>query len=83
MAVQLGWQFAEKRPTELVSWKQGIGEKPQRRAIGLYEESLWMNHVASWLFGPQGIRSGVEAALVQSLWFDGQENGAFSALQEH
>lgn len=42
-----------------------------------------MNKVASRLFGSQGVRSGDEEAFVQSLWFDGQENGAFSALQEH
>lgn len=83
MAVQRGWQSAEKRPTELVAWKQGIGEEPRRRAIGVYEGRFWMNLVASWLFGIQGVRSGEEAALVRSLGFDCQENGAFSALQEH
>ncbi len=83
MAVQLGWQSAEKRPTELVAWKQGIGEKPPSRAVGLFEGMFWMNKVAPWLFGSQGVRSGQLEALVQSLGFDGQENGALSALQEH
>lgn len=42
-----------------------------------------MKKVASWLFGSQFVRSDQGEALVQSLWFDVQENGAFSALQEH
>ena len=83
MAVQLGWQSAEKRPTELVAWKQGIGEKTRNRAVGLFEGMFWMNKVVSWLFGSQGVRSGEGEVLVQSLWFDGQENGALSSLQEH
>jgi hypothetical protein len=83
MAVQPGWQSVEKRPTELVAWKQGIGEKLRSRAVGLFEGMFWMNKVVSWLFGSQGVRSGEGEALVQSLWFDGQENGALSALQKH
>lgn len=42
-----------------------------------------MKKVAPWLFGSQGVRSGQGEALVQSLGFNGQENGALSALQEH
>lgn len=83
MAVQLGWQSAEKRPTELVAWKQGIGEKPYSRGIGLVEGMSRMNEVVSWMFGSQCVRSGQGEALVQSLGFNGQENGALSALQEH
>ena len=42
-----------------------------------------MNKVVSWLFGHSVVGFGEGEAPALSLGFDSQENGAFSALQEH